>query len=466
MPSIGIEGALEHVVLARELPGLLDRDDVTGVLDHADRRGVPPVVGADGAQPALGHVEAAGAEGDPLLHRHDGLGQPEWRPRAPPADRWKVMRCADLGPMPGQAAQLVDEGLQRPREDGHLASPLRHRERPGAPGGCAELSTSATSPSSDSSKAERSSTTSASSSGRPRRKRPAAALAVTAGPGSGRTGCRRLAGGLGGRGPTLPGAGDLRAPGPAAPLRRRGRRPDRAGRGSRSGRTAHARPRGGAPRTGCGGSRWAGRTGAAVHGAHEPAGLEQRFGLRSQPPDDVVTPGLHQLVAVGERAARRARPRRVRRGGPAVGGFASDPWWFIGRRSAGRARRSSSLAPSGGRLPADGADRPARLVGPGPRRRRWRFRAGVSGGEASGVRPRGGPARADAGRAAAPEMPEVHCAGSPMGQTGRRGPGPDAWPRHRAIRRVPPRGARCGPAALRGDRRPRDGPAGPGPPRG
>ena len=58
------DGALQHVVAAVELAGLLDRHDVARLLDHADHRGVAAGVGADVALAALGDVEAARAERD------------------------------------------------------------------------------------------------------------------------------------------------------------------------------------------------------------------------------------------------------------------------------------------------------------------------------------------------------------------------------------------------------------------
>src|SRR5690606_23542409 len=59
----GADGALEHVVAALELTGLLDGDDVPGFLDHAHDRALPAGVAADPATVALGDVEARLAEG-------------------------------------------------------------------------------------------------------------------------------------------------------------------------------------------------------------------------------------------------------------------------------------------------------------------------------------------------------------------------------------------------------------------
>ena len=65
------ERAAEHVVEAAELARALDGDDVGRLLHHADDARVAARVGADGAQLALGQVEAAAAEADLLFHLGD-----------------------------------------------------------------------------------------------------------------------------------------------------------------------------------------------------------------------------------------------------------------------------------------------------------------------------------------------------------------------------------------------------------
>ena len=112
MPSMGLMAPEQHVVAAVELAGLLDRDDVAGVLDHAQHRGVAPVVGADRAQLALGHVEAALAEPDPRLRLGDGPGQP----LGVLGGQLQEVEGDALGrlrPDAGQAAELVDQRLDR-----------------------------------------------------------------------------------------------------------------------------------------------------------------------------------------------------------------------------------------------------------------------------------------------------------------------------------------------------------------
>ena len=71
-----VDGALEHVVPAAELLGLLDRDDVARLLHDADERGVTALVETQAAQLALGDVVAARAERDAVLHLVDGMGEP------------------------------------------------------------------------------------------------------------------------------------------------------------------------------------------------------------------------------------------------------------------------------------------------------------------------------------------------------------------------------------------------------
>ena len=73
-PLDRIDGPLEDVVAAAELPRLLDRDDVAGLLHDADQGCFAAAVGADGALDGtvsatgglLGDVVAAVAEGDML----------------------------------------------------------------------------------------------------------------------------------------------------------------------------------------------------------------------------------------------------------------------------------------------------------------------------------------------------------------------------------------------------------------
>ena len=73
-----VERALQHVVAAPELSRALEGRDRLGLFDDADDRGVAAVVLADLAQRApLGHVEAALAERGALLHRDDGVGEPQ-----------------------------------------------------------------------------------------------------------------------------------------------------------------------------------------------------------------------------------------------------------------------------------------------------------------------------------------------------------------------------------------------------
>ena len=103
-----------------ELARLLHRHDVAWVLDHADRRPVPAVVQADRAQLALGHVEAADAQRHALLHGHDGIGQAQGV-LGRHLEEMESDALGRLGTDARKPAELVDEGLQRTREDGHSA---------------------------------------------------------------------------------------------------------------------------------------------------------------------------------------------------------------------------------------------------------------------------------------------------------------------------------------------------------
>ena len=114
--------ALQHVVAAPELAGLLDGHDVAGLLDHADHGGVAARVGADRALVALGDVEAPGAERDLVLDLDDGRGQAQGVvARAASAGG---RRCAGptSGPTPGQPPELVDQVLDRTGVGAHGAS--------------------------------------------------------------------------------------------------------------------------------------------------------------------------------------------------------------------------------------------------------------------------------------------------------------------------------------------------------
>ena len=95
-----VDGALEHVVAAAVLTGLLDRDDVAGLLDDAEHRRV-----------AAGSAQMPHSSPSLMLkHRwHHATrslasAMARARRRASSLDsfsRWKAMRWADLGPMPG-----------------------------------------------------------------------------------------------------------------------------------------------------------------------------------------------------------------------------------------------------------------------------------------------------------------------------------------------------------------------------
>ena len=119
--------ALQHVVAAVELLGLLHRDDVAGLLDHAQDRGVAPVVGAEPARGALGDVEAPLAERHAVLGLGDGVGEPE---RVDLLDLQEVERDAlrRLRTDAGQAAELVDQLLHRLGVDAAISR--RRRGRP------------------------------------------------------------------------------------------------------------------------------------------------------------------------------------------------------------------------------------------------------------------------------------------------------------------------------------------------
>ena len=66
----------EHVVLAAELPGALDGDDVLRLLDDADEAGVASRVAADRARRLLGHVAADLAEPHLVADLEQDLGEP------------------------------------------------------------------------------------------------------------------------------------------------------------------------------------------------------------------------------------------------------------------------------------------------------------------------------------------------------------------------------------------------------
>src|SRR5699024_5096130 len=116
----GADGALQDVVAASELAGLLHRDQVAGFLDHADHGGVTAVVVADAAQGTLGEVEAASAPGHPILGLTDGAGQTH---RVVLRKLQEVQSDAlrRLWSHAGKSSQLIDEVLDRTRVDsGHL----------------------------------------------------------------------------------------------------------------------------------------------------------------------------------------------------------------------------------------------------------------------------------------------------------------------------------------------------------
>ena len=304
----GVQRPLQDVVATGELARLLHRDDVPGVLHHADHGGVATVVEADGALAALGHVEAPGAQGDPLLHGDDGLGQPQ-RVLGGHLQQVEGDPLRRLRPDAGQPTHLVDEGLERPVEDGHLAPPPRRRGRPAGAGPRPSCRSRPTSRSS----ASKTARSSSSSSGRSGRRRPGSRRRPPPGARSSAGSSASAAGG--------------------APSTTR-----TSGTGGRTGRPARPRPRAACPRTGCGGSRWAGRTG----------------------------PG------------RRRRPRTGRPG--------RAPWpWAGGARSRGRPRPGPAGRGSG-RAPTSVGDRRRRdLRGVGDRL--GGRRPGVG---ASGRRPRAG----------------------------------------------------------------------------
>ena len=102
------DGALQHVVAAPVLAGLLDGDDVAGLLDHAEDGRVPPGVAADLALDVLVGPSCLSAMLKQRRH-HDTRSLTTvmaWASRRASSDgslsRWKAMRWADLGPTPGR----------------------------------------------------------------------------------------------------------------------------------------------------------------------------------------------------------------------------------------------------------------------------------------------------------------------------------------------------------------------------
>ena len=96
-----VDRSTEHVVATLELTGALDGDDVTGLLHHTQHVGVATLVEADPAQLPLAQVEAAGAEATRSLAATIASAR---RRVSSGSDfnRWKAMRCADFGPIPGR----------------------------------------------------------------------------------------------------------------------------------------------------------------------------------------------------------------------------------------------------------------------------------------------------------------------------------------------------------------------------
>ena len=71
-----IECPTEHVIATVELPRPFHRHDVPGIFHHAENGVRPLSIAADSAQiSALGHVETLLAQGRPLFHRDDGIGE-------------------------------------------------------------------------------------------------------------------------------------------------------------------------------------------------------------------------------------------------------------------------------------------------------------------------------------------------------------------------------------------------------
>ena len=92
--------AEQHVVAAVELAGALDGDDVARLLDHAHDVAVAAVVAAERAQLLVGDVEAAAQKRTFSLASRMAAAS-RMTSSAGILSRWKAMRWADRGPIPG-----------------------------------------------------------------------------------------------------------------------------------------------------------------------------------------------------------------------------------------------------------------------------------------------------------------------------------------------------------------------------
>ena len=89
------------MIAAPEFSGFLQGHNVAGLLHHAQDGGVAPVVGAQLALGVLADVEAPLAE--PTLALASFMASASFKASCSDAfSRWKAMRWADLGPMPGR----------------------------------------------------------------------------------------------------------------------------------------------------------------------------------------------------------------------------------------------------------------------------------------------------------------------------------------------------------------------------
>ena len=89
-----------------ELPRALDGDHVERLFDDAEHARVAPRVGADGAELALGQVEAARAEPDLLLDLGDGRRQRQDLVRAQP-EQVEGEALGGAGTDTGELGELV-----------------------------------------------------------------------------------------------------------------------------------------------------------------------------------------------------------------------------------------------------------------------------------------------------------------------------------------------------------------------
>ena len=108
-----VERAVQDVVSAAELLGLLDGHDVARVFDHTQQRLIAPRVSAHLALTAFCNVEATSAECDVLLYRDDGVGKP-CRILGRNLQQMERQALRGLRTDPRKATELVDQGLKRP----------------------------------------------------------------------------------------------------------------------------------------------------------------------------------------------------------------------------------------------------------------------------------------------------------------------------------------------------------------